>query len=518
MTQLWSADNRVPLFVFGLTTGIALTAAVQYLVTSISGTPLNLRAAADEDRDHRSSSSSSSQQGPVAQRKNVETATQRLERQFTISTAMLHNLVKAFIRDMERGLKRDNAVMKMIPSYVIRRPTGDETGTYLALDLGGSNFRVCECTLAGKGQVRIRQKKFVVSEELKTGTATALFDYFAECVSSTMDGFGLDKQAGTKLGFTFSFPVQQQALNRGTLYHWTKGFTAEGVVGQDVVGLLDAALRRKGLKIDVTALVNDTVGTLISHAYLDTATTMGVILGTGTNAAYVERLENIPKWTGPKCPTNEMIINMEWGAWGQDGIILPTTDYDVKVDRASPNPQKQSYEKMISGLYLGELTRYIIVDLISTGELFAGRRCEALEVQHSFDTANMSRIERDHSMELTDTRSILEDLYAVKKTTLADRRLVKRICELIGTRAARMAAVGIASVVTKTNKLAGTTVAVDGSVFEHYPHFANRMRDALRELLGINAEGIVLAQARDGSGQGAALIAALADHGEEKLQ
>jgi hexokinase len=37
------------------------------------------------------------------------------------------------------------------------------------------------------------------------------------------------------------------------------------------------------------------------------------------------------------------------------------------------------------------------------------------------------------------------------------------------------------------------------------------MRDALREILGISAENIEFAQARDGSGQGAALIAALAE-------
>ncbi|TPX59533.1 hexokinase [Powellomyces hirtus] len=504
--SFWSQDNRVPLFVFGLTTGIALSAAVQYLFSSFA-----------PEKTSEAENQLSANNNALTARKQVETASQRLEREFTLSTAMLHNLVKAFIRDMERGLKREGAVMKMIPSYVVRRPTGEEKGTYLALDLGGSNFRVCEVTLKGKGQVRSRQKKFVVSEELKNGTAVALFDFFADCVAQTMEEYNIDKQASLKMGFTFSFPVNQQGLNKGTLYHWTKGFTTSGVVGVDAVQLLQDAFVRKNLKINVTALVNDTVGTLISHAYVDTATIMGVILGTGTNAAYVEKIENITKWTGPKPATGEMIVNMEWGAWGQDGIILPTTEYDVKVDRASPNPQKQSYEKMISGLYLGELVRYVIVDLISTGQLFAGSRCEALEKEHSFDTAHMSRIERDHSMELTDTRSIFEDLYGVKKTTLSDRRLVKRICELVGTRAARLAAIGVASVITKTNKLDGATVAVDGSVFEHYPHFANRMRDALRELLGINADNIVLAQARDGSGQGAALIAALADNGDEKF-
>jgi hexokinase len=48
--------------------------------------------------------------------------------------------------------------------------------------------------------------------------------------------------------------------------------------------------------------------------------------------------------------------------------------------------------------------------------------------------------------------------------------------------------------VTKINKLDGVTIAMDGSLYELYPHFANRMRDALREMLGLSAENVVLEQ------------------------
>jgi hexokinase len=110
---------------------------------------------------------------------------------------------------------------------------------------------------------------------------------------------------------------------------------------------------------------------------------------------------------------------------------------------------------------------------------------------------------------LSDTKQLFEDVFGVVESTVEDRRIIKHVCELIGTRAARLSAAGIAALVTKINRLDACTVAIDGSVFEHYPHFGNRMRDALHELLGITAENIVLEQARDGSGQGAALIAAL---------
>ncbi|RKO87403.1 hypothetical protein BDK51DRAFT_16571 [Blyttiomyces helicus] len=498
MTSFW-ADHRGALFLFGVTTGVAASATVQYLRTLLFGP-------ADHDFHGHTDHNKDSLQDP--NQPNQETLA-RLERDFTLTTAQLQSLVKVFVNDMKRGLRSDTSVFKMIPSHVTSRPNGTETGTVLALDLGGSNFRVCEVNLEGKGVVRTRQRKFVVSDDLKTGTGEELFDFFADCVIAFLAEIKLPKDVNMKLGFTFSFPVQQLAINKGIAIQWTKGFTASGVEGKDVVGLLQDAFHRKGLKIEVSALANDTVGTLIAHAYVDASTYVGVILGTGTNAAYVERVDQIPKWKGAAPSSGEMVINMEWGAWGSEGVLLPTTSYDKQLDRASANPRAQIYEKMISGLYLGEITRYVLVDLISTGELFRGRGSAALAKPYNFDTANMSRIERDHTIELSDTRSVLEELSGIQHTSLADRRLVKRVCELIGTRAARLSAVGIAGVITKINRLDGCTVAVDGSVFEYYPHFANRIRDALREVVGVNAESIVLAQARDGSGQGAALIAAI---------
>lgn len=48
----------------------------------------------------------------------------------------------------------------------------------------------------------------------------------------------------------------------GKLLCWTKGFACSGVVGNDPVQLLDAALKRAGCPCRVTALLNDTVGVL----------------------------------------------------------------------------------------------------------------------------------------------------------------------------------------------------------------------------------------------------------------
>lgn len=47
------------------------------------------------------------------------------------------------------------------------------------------------------------------------------------------------------MGFTFSYPVEQEAIDRGTLVTWTKGFDIAGVEGQDVVLQLGEAIRKQ---------------------------------------------------------------------------------------------------------------------------------------------------------------------------------------------------------------------------------------------------------------------------------
>jgi hexokinase len=435
-----------------------------------------------------------------------------MEELFVVGPTKLKEIVKHFVSEMQKGLDHDGATVAMLPSFVTNRPTGKEQGSYLALDLGGTNFRVCEVYLEGQCSVRLRQKKFTIPEECKNAEGEVLFDFLANSVESFLKDSGVvPTQQNLELGFTFSFPVEQTAINAGNLLVWSKGFNCTNTVGKDVVEMLNQAFIRKGLNVKVTALVNDTVGTLISHAYNDPQTLVGVILGTGTNAAYVEKIENVKKWKGAIPASGEMIINCEWGAYDEEKAMLPLTQYDNKLDAESQNQGKHIYEKMISGMSLGEICRNVFLDLIQKKYLFNGYLSEELKKPNSFETQYMSRIERDYSADLSDTKIVLQDLLGIPNTTARDRRIVRRIVELVGIRAARLSACCIAGLITQMKKLDGCTVAIDGSVFEHYPHFGNRIQDALHELLGLFAENITLALGKDGSGIGAGIIAALAD-------
>lgn len=75
---------------------------------------------------------------------------------------------------------------------------------------------------------------------------------------------------------------------------------------------------------------------------------------------------------------------------------LPSTPFDNALDRLSINPRFQAFEKMISGMYLGEITRNILLSLVDAAPkplLFGGKTTAALNAQWGFDTSVMSGVE-----------------------------------------------------------------------------------------------------------------------------
>mmetsp|Transcript_118 Transcript_118/g.274 ORF Transcript_118/g.274 Transcript_118/m.274 type:complete len:948 (+) Transcript_118:177-3020(+) len=431
---------------------------------------------------------------------------QQLMSRFILSTYKMEELIANLTKEFERGLRgEEHACVKMLPSYVTRVPNGTEVGVYYALDLGGTNFRVTRFQFEGKGEVKLTdERKFTVPDELMRGDAPELFDFLAACVVS----LDLVEEGPRYYGFTFSFPVEQSAINVGKLLNWTKGFTTTGVIGENVVELLDAALKRTGFEAKLVALINDTVGTLMSCAYTDPQTLIGVILGTGTNAAYREKVENIPKLPEElrECG-GEMVINMEWGNFGSTGKMLPYSEVDTEIDNNSRNKGKQNFEKMISGMYLGEIARCCLYRLYDAGEIWASKETtvpEDLRVPYAFLTRYLSDVEYDMSENLKIVARV-ESRFGVKNSTKADRVKLKEVCGMIIGRAAKLTACAIAATVrlVGNERGQGSTVGIDGSVYEHHPSFRQRLAVALGEV----ACQCNLVLAKDGSGRGAALVA-----------
>ncbi|MCJ8730353.1 hypothetical protein PDJAM_G00183490 [Pangasius djambal] len=433
--------------------------------------------------------------------------------EFTLSPTQLQQVKDKMRVELERGLRKDShgsASVKMLPSYVYRTPDGTETGKFLALDLGGTNFRVLVVKIRSgiRKSVRMYNKIYAIPLEIMQGTGEELFDHIVHCISDFLDYMGM-KNTCLPLGFTFSFPCSQTGIDKGILVSWTKGFKATHCEGNDVVDMLREAIKRRNeFDLDIVAVVNDTVGTMMTCAYEDPNCEIGLIAGTGSNVCYMEHMKNIETVEGDE---GHMCVNTEWGGFGDnDNIEDIRTRFDREVDTGSLNVGKQRFEKMTSGMYLGEIVRQILIDLTKRGLLFRGHITECLKTRGIFETKFLSQIESDR-LALLQVRTILQHLGL--NSTCNDSIIVKEVCGVVSHRAAQLCGAGMAAIVDKIRENRGLdhldiTVGVDGTLYKLHPHFSRILKDTVKELAPKCEVDFILSE--DGSGKGAALITAVA--------
>jgi len=435
--------------------------------------------------------------------------------EFLLTDEQLQHIEERMVMEVNWGLGADtnpSSNIKSYITYVSQLPTGREHGAYLALDLGGTNFRVILVELDSKStSVRMKAAKHPVSEELMVGPGVDLFNFMADRLRDFMLEHNLlgDDEKEHHLGFTFSFPTVQHSLASADLASWTKGFICSGVEGEDVGALLEKAIARyPEMKIRVSAILNDTTGCLIACAYKRPDCAIGVIIGTGTNASYVEEIRNVEMYEGNPGLASQVVINTEWGALGNTGSLdFVRTRWDHAVDAGSKNFGKQVYEKLISGMYLGELFRQVILEAVEKRLLFPGVDVTTVLGQRDcLQTRHISAIESDEAGEYAATWVVLEELGLEELATATDCRVVRYIAECIGIRAATLAAAGVASLLNKMNRRR-VTVGMDGSLYKFHPHFQGRMAAKIRHLVD-PAVSFQLVLSEDGSGRGAGLAAA----------
>ncbi|KAK2731975.1 hypothetical protein FQN55_004303 [Onygenales sp. PD_40] len=345
-------------------------------------------------------------------------------RPLAVTEATFYQLACRFSH-LYRELARTSSE-QFLPTPVTRLPTGQETGRYLAIDVGGTNLRVAFIELLGESAEneessrnsprsrdtmrkaqrqrvnRTLEKSWPIGEHLKMDQAEDLFlwigDCMAEVVADSLAGViskGGLIPAELEMGITFSFPMMQESLSEAKLMPTGKGFAITSDL--DLGGILLAgydrhtrrpyeeeepsAKRRKRFalpKLKIVAITNDTVATLASLAYLvkslpNSRVAMGIIVGTGCNATIPMNLtdlhESKAKHVSSRHPDAvETVVNTEWTINGAEPPLRQlniTTKWDTQLDQACARPGFQPFEYMTGGRYIGELVRIVFYDYLT---------------------------------------------------------------------------------------------------------------------------------------------------------
>lgn len=172
----------------------------------------------------------------------------------------------------------------------------------------------------------------------------------------------------------------------------------KGLLGQDLGEIVNQACIKAGLHVTVEAIINDSSACLLSQAYTHPTTRFGLILGTGLNIGAYLPVTLIglrkfgtrpPGWFGQ---ASHVIVNTELGMFGHK--ILPITRWDQQLLDNHRRPDFQPLEHLVSGMYLGEVARYALIEAIETTGIFGGIVPSSLTTQYSLGTDTLSLIQR----------------------------------------------------------------------------------------------------------------------------
>ena len=381
-------------------------------------------------------------------------------------------LCQSFRQEMIRGLEGRPSSLPMIPTFIETSrevPRGEKV---IALDAGGTNLRVAVVSFDPSGKPVIddlaRHRMPGVDEELGKE------EFFRR-----MAGFVLPFAGrADRIGFCFSYAVEMMPDKDGKLLHFSKEIKAPGVTGQLIGGTLRLALAQGGFRDPPRiVLLNDTVATLLTGRNALPGRRfdgfIGLVCGTGINAAYVESNANISKIPGLDA-SGSQIINTESGSFG--GTFGKVDD---EYDSTTAVPGTYRHEKAISGAYLSALCLF-------TAQRAARAGCLSAEAERGLERVpSLSGRELNDFLLYPDGDNPLGAVCG--RVPAEDARALYRLCDALVERAAALVAMNLCALVLKTDKGRDPRypicITADGTTFWQLRSFRMRVESHMRAFL-----------------------------------
>ncbi|GFZ18860.1 hexokinase-like 3 [Actinidia rufa] len=466
--------------------------------------------------------------------------TQRILRKFARECATpvpkLWHLANDLVSDMQSGLAISDYQpnLRMLVSYLSPLPTGDEKGLFYGVNLRGANFLLLRARLGGKNEPisELHREEICIPSDVMNGSSKQLFDCIAvelaKYISTHSEGTENTSARQRELGFTISYPVDQVAASSGTAVKWkslavddtvetclrnivliSSFFDLEWKSWEELVNDMNQALEKHGLDMRVFALVDDAIGDLAGGRYYNKETVAAITLGMGTNAAYVETAASVPKWNDPLPKSGELVINMQWGSFTSSH--LPITEFDASLDAESSNPGKQIFEKLVSGMYLGEIVRRVLLKMAKETAFFGETVPAKLTTPYLLRSPDMAAMHQDTSEDHEVIDEKLKEIFGISNSTPMVREVIAEVCDIVAERGARLAGAGIVGIIKKLGRIANkrSVVTMEGGLYEHYRVFRNYLHSSVWEMLGNElSDNVIIEHSHGGSGAGSLFLAA----------
>ena len=201
------------------------------------------------------------------------------------SDISIDEIVKLMLIDMENGLKGKPSSLMMIPTYLSTTGQLPLNKPVVVIDAGGTNLRLAAVQFSENGLDVLKFEKHAMLGVKEAMTGDQFIDKLVDLLMPFL-------QYSKNIGFCFSFPAEILANKDGKIISFSKENKITDYQGIVLGESMNKKLKEKGYQDNINVVVlNDTVATLLGGPALKKGASIdgqiGLILGTGTNCAYI---------------------------------------------------------------------------------------------------------------------------------------------------------------------------------------------------------------------------------------
>ncbi|KAK6453618.1 hexokinase I [Scheffersomyces xylosifermentans] len=444
-----------------------------------------------------------------------------------ITSQNFHQQTDELIHDFNEALL-DNSKITMLPNYNIS-PSGNESGEFLCIDLGGSTLRIAIIKIDPPSleaeEDRSSRINIISENQWTIDNNFKILDYnFFKFIGAKINEILqtqqlIDVHNQIKTGITWSFPLKTTSYNNGKIVHVSKGYTIHPeIYNQDLKSILESVLMKEfSLNIDIKSILNDSLAVYSAGAFLDKYMKLALVLGTGFNMCC--SFPSSEKIHSDKIlkDHDQILFNTELSLFGQGLVKSIATKYDTLIDEhfgsfdyqfkpyMTIDPVSESLfqpnELMTSGRYLPELTRLVLVDLIEAKEIFVNVLDTETILTHAYDGFGgelMCFIHESSDFDAIKTKLCTQYGWSEPEVNLADIIALKKVVQCIIERASFIVAVSIVSFIkllqqhNNNAKFSSTHINIGyvGSVLKHFNEYRNLVKQYVNENEDIKKLGL----------------------------